>query len=73
MEKKEKTPTVRGGIGYWEALSLIMFTLKLLGVINVSWWLVFAPILINWVLVLIAFALVLILGGAAAFDRWINN
>ena len=73
MEKKEKTPTIRNGIGYWEAMSLILFTLKLLGVISCSWWIVFLPLFIGWSICLIVISLLLIIGGVAALNKWLEK
>ena len=41
------------GIDFIDALTLLFITLKLIGVINWSWWWVLSPLLINAVLILI--------------------
>lgn len=35
------------------SLTLIMFTLKLMGIITISWWLIFLPVLLMLLLILI--------------------
>lgn len=42
-----------GGIGFIGTLVLILIVLKLVGVINCSWWLVFAPAIIDIILTVI--------------------
>ena len=42
-----------GGIGLCTVVFLILLFLKLFGVISISWWWVFAPIIIEVVLVVI--------------------
>lgn len=61
-EKENKTPSIKG-ISYLEALSLILFTLKLLGVINCSWWVVFLPVLFNGIVILILIGILLLVSG----------
>lgn len=39
------------GIGFLSLLSGVFITLKLMGVINWSWWLVTAPLWAGWVLI----------------------
>lgn len=64
MENKEQSrPISKKGISYFEGLSLILFTLKLLGVINCSWWIVFAPVLLDWVIVLVIIGILLLISG----------
>jgi hypothetical protein len=42
-----------GGISFIGALVLILIFLKLVGVIHCSWWLVFAPVLVEIFLLLV--------------------
>ena len=49
-----------GGIGLCGIIFIILLTLKLLGVISISWWWVFSPIIIGFVIGLI-FLIILIL------------
>ena len=42
-----------GGIGLCTAVFLILLFLKLFGVISISWWWVFAPIIIEVILVVL--------------------
>lgn len=71
-EKENKTPSIKG-ISYFEGLSLILFTLKLLGIINCSWWIVFLPILFDWIIVLIVIGILLLISGGiwlGGKDKW---
>ena len=44
QETKEETPSYQGGkITIFDLLTCIMFTLNLMGVTDISWWLVFLP------------------------------
>lgn len=45
------------GIGFFGLLTIVFVVAKLFGVINWSWWLVFSPIIVGFVI-----ALVLIIG-----------
>ena len=42
-----------GGIGIAGTLVLILIVLKLVGVIHCSWWLVFAPMIIDFILTIV--------------------
>lgn len=50
------------GMGFSGVLTLIFITLKLLGVIDWSWWWVLSPMWISWAVVLIV--LVAVLAGS---------
>lgn len=50
---RENNVTVNGGVGFTGLLTIIFITLKLLGVITWSWWLVLSPILVNVAMVLL--------------------
>ena len=39
-----------GGIGLCGIIFIILLTLKLLGVISISWWWVFSPLIIGFVI-----------------------
>lgn len=47
MSKETKTVVQQKGLGLTSILTLIFVVAKLLGVIDWSWWLVFAPTLIG--------------------------
>lgn len=51
----------RGGIGFVGLLTIVFITLKLLGVITWSWWLVLSPLLISLALSVIILIIVGIL------------
>lgn len=50
---EDKKTTVNSGIGFPELLTVVFIVLKLLGIINWSWWLVLAPLWISLVIVLV--------------------
>lgn len=52
--KKEHKQTSGGGIGATSALTMIFIVLKLVGVINWSWWWVLSPLWISTILGLVA-------------------
>jgi len=54
------------GIGFFGLLTIVFITLKLMGYISWSWWLVFLPMIINISIVI----LILIVCG---FVFWIIN
>jgi hypothetical protein len=54
MSTSNSSSNANGGIGFFGVLFIVFLVLKLVGVINWSWWLVFAPI---WAPVLIALIL----------------
>ena len=58
-------------IGFFGALTLILITLKLLGKITISWWLVFMPLWAPVVLVLLVILIIylLILVGVFSWER----
>jgi len=41
-----------GGVGFLGLMTIVLMTLKLLGYISVSWWLVFLPVLIPIIILL---------------------
>lgn len=44
QEAKQETPTYEGGrVTFFDLLTCIMFTLNLMGVTNINWFLVFLP------------------------------
>ena len=51
-----------GGIGLCGIIFIILLTLKLLGVISISWWWVFSPLIIGFVIGILMVILILILG-----------
>lgn len=58
---------VSGGIGFTGLLTLLFIALKLLGVIDWSWWWVLSPM---WISFLIALIVVVIAG---AFIWWMGD
>lgn len=54
-----------GGIGLGEALAIVFITLKLVDVIDWSWWWVLSPIWIPWGIVL---AILVLAGIVRVFD-----
>ena len=65
MDQKIKS----GGMGFVSTLTLIFIVLKLLGLIAWSWIWVFAPIWISFVLIVLAFGVILI-GGRIKKGKW---
>ncbi len=59
-----QTTSSSGGIGFAGALFLVFLTLKLMGYIGWSWWLVTAPLWAPTALALLIFATVLVIAAA---------
>lgn len=57
MDFKENKENRKVGLGFIDALTLIFITLKLIGIIDWSWWWVLSPI---WITLLIAIIIVII-------------
>jgi len=57
------TNSYSGGIGFWGLLQIVFIVLKILGVVNWSWWLVFIPVWISVLSFLIIFIIMLIVSG----------
>ena len=55
------TASASGGIGFFGLLTIVFITLKLLDVVQWSWWWVFAPLYIPLVVLLGAVIVLLIL------------
>jgi hypothetical protein len=51
------------GIGFCDVLAIIFIVLKLVGVINWSWWIVLLPILIPVGILVLFIILMILLGG----------
>lgn len=49
---------IGGGIGLTGVLAVVFIVLKLIGVIDWSWWWVLAPIWIPWAILIIALAII---------------
>ena len=49
-----------GGIGFFGVIFIVLLILKLFGLINISWWWVFSPLIIGFAIGLI-FLIILIL------------
>lgn len=62
MSSNKNNNTGAGGIGFSGLLTIVFIVLKLVGVINWSWWWVLSPIWISWAIVLIIFLIILIRG-----------
>jgi len=52
--------TVNGGIGFWGLLQVALIVLRLMEVINWSWWLVLLPSIISAGIFLIVFGIALV-------------
>ena len=50
-----------GGIGFLGLLTIVLVVLKALGYINISWWLVFLPVMIGFGIFLLVLAILLVL------------
>ena len=50
-----------GGIGLCNVLFIILLTLKLLGVISISWWWVFSPLIVGFAIGIICLIIILTL------------
>ena len=50
------------GIGFFGVIFIILLILKLIGVISISWWWVFSPLIIGFVIGILMVILILILG-----------
>lgn len=61
--KKDNQSARSGGVGFFSLLGLLFIALKLIGVINWSWWLVTLPL---WGGIAVVIILVLIVFIAAA-------
>lgn len=55
---KNKQNVTNGGIGFAGLLTIVFIVLKLLGVINWSWWWVLSPLWISALLVLLILAVI---------------
>ena len=51
-----------GGIGLCGVIFIILLILKLIGVISISWWWVFSPLIIGFVIGILMVILIIILG-----------
>ena len=58
--RNNNTSAGAGGIGFGGLLTIVFIVLKLVGVINWSWWWVLSPIWISWVIGLVALLIVFI-------------
>lgn len=62
MSSEKSSSSSSSGIGFFGLLTIVFITLKLLGVIDWSWWLVFIPVYVSiglfifWVIVAIIIA-----------------
>jgi hypothetical protein len=56
----DKNVYISGGVGFWEILQIAFIVLKLCGIINWSWWVVFLPTLAGLAIGIIITALVII-------------
>ena len=57
------TNSYSSGIGFWGLLQIVFIVLKILGIINWSWWLVLIPVWISVLLFLIVFIIMFIASG----------
>lgn len=59
MKQQNSTRATTGGIGFSGMLTIAFIVLKLMNVINWSWWWVLSPLWITFLLGLVATAIVL--------------
>ncbi|MDY8046547.1 hypothetical protein UY416_09600 [Paenibacillus polymyxa] len=64
--KKDNQTAHSGGVGFFGLLGILFIALKLIGVINWSWWLVTLPL---WGGIAVVVILVLIVYAAAALIK----
>ena len=57
MERNESNTTVKAGVGLAELTFLVFLVLKLIGVIDWSWWWITAPLWIPVIFVIVLFAI----------------
>ena len=50
-----------GGIGLCSVLFIILLTLKLIGVISISWWWVFSPLIIGFAIGIICLIILILI------------
>ena len=50
-----------GGISFWGLIFIILLTLKLIGVISISWWWVFSPLIVGFAIGIICLIIILTL------------
>lgn len=53
----------RSGLGICDVLTIVFIVLKLLGIINWSWWWVLSPIWISIIIVLVLYGILAICDG----------
>ena len=51
-----------GGIGFFGVIFIVLLILKLIGVISISWWWVFSPLIIGFAIGILMVILIIILG-----------
>lgn len=56
----DKNVYISGGVGFWEILQIAFIVLKLCGIINWSWWVVFLPTLAGLAIGIIITVLVIV-------------
>jgi hypothetical protein len=61
-----KKTTLSLGGGFLRYLTLIFITLKIIGTINWSWWLVLSPLLVNFVILMFLIVCIFIIKFIAA-------
>lgn len=61
MSKNSGNVNVNGGIGFWGLLQLALIVLKLIDVINWSWWVVLIPLWIEVVTFILAVIIITIM------------
>ena len=60
---KNNNATASGGIGFTGVLTIVFVVLKLLNVINWSWWWVLSPLWISFGAIIVIFLVVTIIAG----------
>ena len=49
-----------GGIGFFNVVFIILLTLKLIGVISISWWWVFSPLIVGFAIGIICLIIIIL-------------
>lgn len=50
-----------GSISFWGLIFIILLTLKLIGVISISWWWVFSPLIIGFAIGIISLIILILI------------
>jgi hypothetical protein len=67
-ENKTNTTSVNGGIGFSGLLFIVFLVMKLIHIIDWSWWWITAPLWIPFVLVILFFVIILMVARSTWID-----